>query len=146
MKKNKKRNMGDFSGRLQWGGPVGMNKSWRSIYKVRDCKIQQRKGYVVSQTVSQPEQQVGPSQWSGWCETRQAQGRDLVDRVEPKMGDGLPSRSLVVQSGNAGPGVVAGESHSESPVRVGQLTRILCQLFVFEDAYWSCPVQCKSAQ
>ena len=82
--------------RLQWGGPVGMNKSWRSIYKVKDSKIQQRKGSVVSQTVSQPEQQARPSQWSGWCETGQAQGRNLVDRVEPEMGDGLPSRSLVV--------------------------------------------------
>ena len=51
--------------RLQWVGSVGTNKSWRSIYKVKDCKIQQRKGPVVSQTVSQPEQQARPSQWSG---------------------------------------------------------------------------------
>ena len=86
---------------------------------MKDCVIQQRKGSAVSQTVFQPEQQVGPSQWSGWCETRQAQGRDLVDRAEPEMGDGLPSRSLVVQSGSTGPGVVAGESHSESPRQGG---------------------------
>ena len=46
---------------------------------------------------------------------RQAPGRDLVDRVEPEMGDGLPSRSLVVQGGSTRPGVAAGESHSESP-------------------------------
>ena len=86
---------------------------------MKDCKIQQTKGSTVSQTVSQPEQQVGPSQWSGWCETRQAQGRDLVDRAEPEMGDGLPSQSLVAQSGSTGPGVAAGESHSESPRQVG---------------------------
>ena len=36
-----------------------------------------------------------------------------MDRVEPEMGDGLPSWSLVVQRGNTGPGVVAGESQSE---------------------------------
>ena len=35
------------------------------------------------------------------------------------MGDGLPSRSLVVQSGSTGPGVAAGESHSESPRQGG---------------------------
>ena len=86
---------------------------------MRDCKIQQRKGSVVSQTVSQPEQQVGPSQWSGWCKTRQAQGRDLVDRAEPEMSDGLPSRSLAVQGGSTGPRVVAGGSHSESPHQGG---------------------------
>ena len=106
-------------GRLQWGGSVGTNKSWRSVYKMKDTIIQQRKCSVVSQTVSQPEQQVGPSQWSGWCQTRQAQGRDLVDRAEPEMGDGLPSRSLVVQGGSTGPGVAAGESHSESPRQGG---------------------------
>ena len=60
-----------------------------------------------------------PAKRSGWCETRQAQGRDLVDRAEPEMGDGLPSRSLVVQSGSTGPGVAAGESHSESPRQGG---------------------------
>ena len=86
---------------------------------MKDSIIQQRKGSAVSQTVSQPEQQARPSQWSGWCETRQAQGRDLVDRAEPEMGDGLPSRSLVVQGGNTGPGVAAGESHSESPRQGG---------------------------
>ena len=48
--------------------------------------------------------------------TVQAQGRDLVDRAEPEMGDGLPSRSLAVQGGSTGPGVVAGESHSKSPL------------------------------
>ena len=26
-----------------------------------------------------------------WCETRQPQGWELVDRAEPGMGDGLPS-------------------------------------------------------
>ena len=106
-------------GRLQWGGSVGTNKSWRSIYKVKDSIFQQRKGSAVSQTVFQPDQQVEPSQEGGWCETRQAQGRDLVDRAEPEMGDGLPSRSLVVQSGSTGPGVAAGESHSESPRQGG---------------------------
>ena len=106
-------------GRLQWGGSVGTNKSWRSVYKMKDCIIQQRKGSAVSQTMFQPDQQVEPSQWSGWCETRQAQGRDLVDRAEPEMGDGLPSRSLVVQSGSTGPGVAAGESHSKSPRQGG---------------------------
>ena len=35
------------------------------------------------------------------------------------MGDGLPSRSLAVQSGSTGPGVAAGESHSESPRQGG---------------------------
>ena len=44
---------------------------------------------------------------------------DFLDRVEPEMGDGLPSRSLVVQGGNTGPGVAAGESHSESPHQGG---------------------------
>ena len=42
-----------------------------------------------------------------------------MDRAEPEMGDGLPSRSLVVQGGNIGPGVAAGESHSESPRQGG---------------------------
>ena len=96
-----------------------MNKSWRSVYKMKDCEIQQRKGSTVSQTVFPFDHQAGPSQWSGWCETRQAQGRDLVDRAEPEMGDGLPSRSLVVQSSSTGPGVAAGESHSESPRQGG---------------------------
>ena len=93
-KKEQKEEHGRLLSKLQWGGPVGMNKSWRSIYKVRECKIQQRKGFAVSQTMSQPEQQASPSQWSGWCKTRQVQGRDLVDRAEPEMGDGLPSRDV----------------------------------------------------
>ena len=50
---------------------------------------------------------------------QQAQGRDLVDRAEPEMGNDLPSRSLIVQSGSTGPGVAAGESHSESPRQGG---------------------------
>ena len=37
------------------------------------------------------------------------------------MGEGLPSRSLAVQGGNTGPGVVAGESHSESPRQGGRV-------------------------
>ena len=86
---------------------------------MKDCIIQQRKGSAVSQTVFQPEQQVEPRQWSGWCETLQAQGRDLVDRAEPELGDGLPSRSLVVRRGSTGPGVAAGESQSESPHQGG---------------------------
>ena len=47
---------GRLLSRLQWGGLVGMNKSWRSIYTMRESKIQQRKGFAVSQTVSQPKQ------------------------------------------------------------------------------------------
>ena len=35
------------------------------------------------------------------------------------MDDGLPSRSLAVQGGSIGPGVAAGESHSESPRQGG---------------------------
>ena len=35
------------------------------------------------------------------------------------MVDGLPSRSLVVQGGNTGPGVAAGELYSESPRQGG---------------------------
>ena len=35
------------------------------------------------------------------------------------MGDGLLSRSLAVQGGSIGPGVAAGESHSESPRQGG---------------------------
>ena len=42
-----------------------------------------------------------------------------MDKAEPEMGDGLPSRSLVVHSGCTGPGVAAGESHSESPHQGG---------------------------
>ena len=42
-----------------------------------------------------------------------------MDRAEPEMGDGLPLRSLVVQGGNTGPGVAAGEPHSESPHQGG---------------------------
>ena len=42
-----------------------------------------------------------------------------MDRVEPEMGDGLPSRSLAVQGGSTGPGVAAGESHSASPHQGG---------------------------
>ena len=117
--KEPKEEHGRLLSRLQWGGSVGTNKSWRSIHKVKDCKIQQRKGAAVSQTVSQPDQQARPSQWSGWCKTRQAQGWDLVDRAEPEMGDGLPSWSLAVQGGSTGPGVAAGESHSKSPRQGG---------------------------
>ena len=62
------------------------------------------------------------------------------------MGDGFPSRSLAIQGGSTRPGVAAGSHIAKVPVRVGQLTRILYQLFVFDDTYWSCPVQCKSAQ
>ena len=96
-----------------------MNKSWRTIYKVRESKSQQRKGSAISQTVSQSEQQSRPSQWSGWCKKGQAQGQDLVDRAEPEMDDTPPSRSLAVQGGRIGPGVAAGESHSESPRQGG---------------------------
>ena len=74
-----------------------------------------RKGTAVSQTVSQLVQQARPSQWSGWCETRQAQGRELVVRAEPGMGDGLPSRTRLDRVVSLGPGVAAGESHSKRP-------------------------------
>ena len=50
IRKNQKKNMGDFS--AGYSGPVGMNKSWRSIYKMEESRIQKRKGFVVSQTVS----------------------------------------------------------------------------------------------
>ena len=42
---------------------------------------------------SQPERQARPSPRRDWCETRQAQGQVFVDRAEPEMGDGPPSRS-----------------------------------------------------
>ena len=61
-----------------------------------------------------------PSQQSDWCKTQQAQGRELMERLEPEMGDGLPSRSLVVQGDSTRPRVVAGESHSKRP-RLGGL-------------------------
>lgn len=38
-----------------------------------------------------------------------------MDTVEPKVGDGLSSRSLAVQSRSTGLGVVAGELYSERP-------------------------------
>ena len=36
-----------------------------------------------------------------------------MDRAELEMGDGLPSRSLAIQSGSTRLGVVAGDSHSK---------------------------------
>ena len=39
----------------------------------------------------------------------------MVDRAELEMGDGLPSRSLAIQSGNPIPRVMVGEPHSERP-------------------------------
>ena len=41
--------------------------------------------------------------------------------MEPEMGDGLPSRSLIVQGGSTGPGLEAGELHSKSPCRGGPI-------------------------
>ena len=42
-----------------------------------------------------------------------------MDRAEPEMGDGLPTRPLAVQGGSIGPGVAAGEPHSGSPHQGG---------------------------
>ena len=38
--KEQKEEHGRLFGRLQWVGLIGTNKSWRIIYKVRDCKTQ----------------------------------------------------------------------------------------------------------
>ena len=38
-----------------------------------------------------------------------------MDRAEPEISDGLPSRLLTVQGGSTGTRVAAGESHSKSP-------------------------------
>ena len=92
-----------------------MNKSWRSIYVMEENENQQRKGSAVSHTVSQLAQQARPSQCGAGDETRQAQGRKPVDRVEPEVGNDPPSRSLVVPRGNTGPGVAAGEPQSARP-------------------------------
>ena len=76
---------------------------------------QQRKGSTVSHTISQLDHQAKQNQCGASDETRQAQGRELVDRAEPKIGDSLPSRSLAAQSGSTEPGVAVGESHSKRP-------------------------------
>ena len=89
-----------------------MNKSWRSIYVMEENGNQQRKGSVVSHTVSQLAQQARPSQCGAGDKTRQAQDQKLVDRVELEVGNDPPSRSLVVPSSNTGPGVAAGEPYS----------------------------------
>ena len=51
---------------------------------------QQRKGFVVSHTMSQLPQQARPSQCGAGDKTRQAQGRELVDRVDPEGGNDPP--------------------------------------------------------
>ena len=48
---------------------------------------QQRKYFAVSHAVSQLDQQARPSQCGASDKTQQAQGWELVARVEPKMGD-----------------------------------------------------------
>ena len=62
--------------RLQWGGRVGMNKFWRSIYVVEEKVNQQRRGFAISHTVLQPDQQARPSQCGAGDETQQAQSRE----------------------------------------------------------------------
>ena len=46
--KEQKEGHGRLLNRLQWGGFVGMNKSWRSIYKRGESRFEQRKGFVIS--------------------------------------------------------------------------------------------------
>ena len=70
--KEQKEEHGRLLSKLQWGGSVGLINSWRSIYKMGESRLKQRKDYVVSQTMSQPKQQARPNQGQGWYETRQA--------------------------------------------------------------------------
>ena len=80
----------------QWGDSDDANKSWRSIFDSKEKEENtKRKGSADAQTVSQPEQQARPSQGRAGVETQQAQGQDLVDRVELEMGNDPPSWYLV---------------------------------------------------
>ena len=74
-----------------------------------------RKGFADAQTMSQPEQQARPSQGGAGVKTQQAQGQNMVDRVELEMGDDPPSRYLADQGVSTGPGVVVGATQCESP-------------------------------
>ena len=82
--------------RLQWGGPSDMNKPWRSIHTVKGKVNQQRKGSAISHSVSQPDQHARPGLCGAGDIMRQAQGQELLDKVELEMGDEPPSRSLAV--------------------------------------------------
>ena len=74
-----------------------------------------RKGSADVETVSQPKQQARPSQRGARVKTQLAQGQNTVDRAELEMGDEPPSRYLVDQGVNTGPGVAAGLTQCESP-------------------------------
>ena len=65
--------------------------------------------------MSQPKQQARPSQSGAGVETQQAQGQNIVDRVELEMGDDPPSRYLVDQGVSTRPGVAAGATQCKSP-------------------------------
>ena len=56
---------------------------------------------------------------------RQAQGRELVVRAEPEMGDGLPSRTWLNRVVSLGPRVIAGESHSKKPSLSGPVDEVV---------------------
>lgn len=59
-----------------------MNKFW-SILNVEEKTNQQRKGVVVSYTVSQSDQQARPNQCGAGDKTWQDQDQDVVDKAEP---------------------------------------------------------------
>ena len=75
--------------------------------------------------MSQPEQQARPSQGRAGVETQQAQGQNLVDRVELEMGNDPPSRYLVDQGVSTGPGVAAGATQDRSPEQDGPADEIV---------------------
>ena len=82
--------------RSQWGDADDVNKSWRSIFHLKEKEENtKRKGFADAQTGSEPEQQARPSQRGAGVETQQAQGQNTVDRAELEMGDDPPSRYLV---------------------------------------------------
>ena len=71
------------------------------VNRIRECSgviderknLRKEKVLRSSRSCSQPERQARPSPRRDWCETRQAQSQVCVDRAEPEMGDGSPSRS-----------------------------------------------------
>ena len=102
--------------RSQRGDTDDANKSWRSIFDLEEKEENtKRKGSADAQTVSQPEQQAGPSQRGAGVEMQQAQGQVVVDRAELEMGDDPPSRYLVDQGVSTGPRVAAGATQCKSP-------------------------------
>ena len=89
------RTLGRQTVRSQWGDPDSSRENPRVQLSDWIGEISKRKKRYCGapRPCSQLEQQARPSPRRDWCETRQAQGQVFVDRAEPEMGDGPPSRS-----------------------------------------------------